>query len=508
MSLMLFVAAVASPAPVHPVSWTAAAVPVESPRANSELAGVRSLASDYAARMQARDYAGALAVLRKFNIPADQPSIAALITGMRAAAHVGLGRETEARADLATAERLEPRLSNAAELMWATALYTGRHALAADMLDHLIERFPERARHIPSEVLGVFLKNEPKGQDRRNQDRRVKLARIGYDGAGYHRDYVIEDAVKILVDRGDMQGAGDIAKLLNDPQVIEDLLIQKRYSAIWPQLEQVAGPGLRHAADRHLAYTRKIYMARAPLRSALERMARAYRAVGRYDDAIALRSEIPASMAGLATADEHTGWAVDQIGRAFYDAGRADEGDELFRLLNEAPMPPEYWRVSQKINRLILLMLHGRYDKALPLIGPTEKVEGSAFARQLVRSAKYCIYARAGRGKDLPQLLARLLKHAEDAPHATADALLCAGDMDNAETVTVTALKNTKATRIHFLRSLQAVELPDEDVTQWNSAWAELRKRPAVAAEFASLARDLPPAFFRDLPNKRRPKAG
>jgi hypothetical protein len=160
-------------------------------------------------------------------------------------------------------------------------------------------------------------------------------------------------------------------------------------------------------------------------------------------------------------------------------------------------MPKEYWRVNMKINRLELLVLDGKFERALPLIDPTSKVEGSPYADQLVRRLRYCTLSRLGRTNDATKFLPEMLAHASDAPGATIDGLLCAGQVDQAERVALTALKNPDEQRrlsfeSDFVRQLQRAPLTADDPSVWQTRWQELRARPAIAAEFDRLGRDLP----------------
>ena len=114
--------------------------------------------------------------------------------------------------------------------------------IAADALDRLIARAPDRVRGISLALMGYFLRHEPKGQESRNDDRRVALARLGYGGE--EGDHLAADAVGILIKRADVAGASELLPYIDDPQAVEDLLIQKRFVGLWPRLDLLAGPRL------------------------------------------------------------------------------------------------------------------------------------------------------------------------------------------------------------------------------------------------------------------------
>jgi hypothetical protein len=195
----------------------------------------------------------------------------------------------------------------------------------------------------------------------------------------------------------------------------------------------------------------------------------------------------------MSSADEQMGWAVNNVALAMHEAGKADDADRLFALLNDARMTNEEgsWRVSMKINRLELLVSDGKFDRALPLIEPTAKVPGSPYAMQLVRRLRYCTMSGLGQKEEAAKLLPELLKYSSDAPSPTIDALLCAGQIDEAEKLALAALKKDEF-QSEFVRELQSGPLTSDDPSVWSTGWKALRQRPAVAAEFDRLGRDMP----------------
>jgi tetratricopeptide (TPR) repeat protein len=355
-------------------------------------------------------------------------------------------------------------------------------------------------REIDPQLLGFFLRKEPEGEARRNEDRRIALAQLGYgmnDGTG---EWIAADAVGFLVKRGDLGPAAELVRYISDPRAVEDMLIQRRYSGLWPQLEEIAGPHLEAVRKAHVATARRHY-AQDTNAEGLQHLANALRQAGMLDEAIALRSKLPDTADRWSSADEMTGWAANNIAYALHEAGRPDDADRLFAMLNEAPMPKEYWRVSMKINRLELLVLDGKFDKALALVEPTAKVDGSPYADQLVRRLRYCTLARLDRPEEAAKYLPDLLAHVDDAPGPTIDGLLCAGLIDRAEEVALTALKNPDEKRrvsfeADFVRQLQRHRLTSDDPSLWQERWQDLRRRPRIASEFDRLGRDMPEAIL------------
>ena len=455
-----------------------------------------ALVDAYDNAMFAGRFNEALATARK--LQPDNAEGQAFAAALEASALLGLNRESEARALIAKAEQLAPSSPDASRVVFIGALITKRPEFAADALDRMIARAPDLVRGLPWDSVRYFLGHEPKGQDTRNDDRRIALAQIGYGGDTDIGHWRATDAVNILVKRGNFSGAGELLPYVNEPESYENMLIQKRYAPLWPQLEQLVGPHLEKVRESSLRSTQIEYANAPDDHDKLQRYINALRHAGRLAEAIAMKAKLPATAAEMASADEPMGWAVNNLALALHEAGRADEADQLFAMLNNAPMPKEYWRVSMKINRLEMLVQDGKFDKALPLIEPTAKTEGSPFADQLTRRLRYCTLTSLGKKDEAAKYLPDMLKHAADAPGPTIDGLLCAGDLEKAEQVALDALKakDNEAFEEDFVRHLQKNPLTSDDPSVWQGRWQQLRARPAMQREFDRLGRDMPAEFL------------
>jgi Flp pilus assembly protein TadD len=424
-----------------------------------------------------------------------------VVAGLRAAAMVGLGRHAEAEKFIAQYEELAPQEPFPLTYVFGAGLLSDHLDFSADAIDLMIARFPDVVRQLDWDTVRYFLRNEPDGQAQRNEDRRIALARLGYGGDTERGFYLAENAVDLLVDRGDFVDAAELLPYVKEPVEIENMLIQKRFSPLWPQIAKLAGPHLATIRAAYVSAVEQQYTADPKNGQLLADYIKALHRSGRLKDAIALRSKLPGTSAEMSKADEPTGWAVNNLALSLFDAGRADEADELFSLLNDAPMPKEYWRVSMKINRLELLVTSGRFQKAVPLIEPTAQTHGSPFAAQLVRRLRFCTLSSLGRQADAAKYLPDLLAHASDAPGPTIDGLLCGGEVDKAEEVALTALKNPDAAKRRsfeqdFVRQLQPHLLTSDDPSVWQGRWGELRARPAIAEAYNRLGRDMPDEYL------------
>ena len=449
----------------------------------------------YLKQLSNGEYSAALATASKVKPDAGNKEGRSFVAAMRAAALLGLKRDTEAKKLFSEADSLAPHSAFPSYLEFETALRINNIEVAAVALDRMISRMPDAVREIDSDYMNYFLNNEPDGQDRANEDRRVALARLGYGGETESGDHLAARAVRILMKRGDVAGVRELLKYIDEPQLIENLLILKRYAVLWPQIEGQVGPGLSKARASAVASAKRYYDEKPGDHKRLHLLINALRHAGQLDEAIALRSELPANSAEMSTADEDMGWAVNNAALALHEAGMADQADELFAQLNNAPMPKEYWRVSMKINRLELLVADGKYAQAQPLVEPTATTEGSAYADQLVRRLRYCTLHGLGRSAEAEKFYPEMMAHSDDAVGPTIDGLVCAGKLDEAEKLALSSLDDEDFQE-GFVRSLQATALTSDDPSIWTNGWKKLRERPALAAKFQELGRDMPAAFL------------
>lgn len=461
--------------------------------------------SQYYDLLYDRQFDRALKLTSQLHPDPDNKTGVAIVKGMRAAALIALKHDSEAIQLIADAERLAPQEPLPTATIFEASVIAERYDFAADALDKLIARFPDVTREQGPELVGFFLRNEPKGQDVRNEDRRVALARIGFGGS-VNGDWLAAGAVKILVMRGDVGGAADLLAYIDDPQTIENLLVQQRYSALWSKVEERAGVHLSKVQASSVTSAEDDYLKTPDDNEKLQTYINALRHAGRLDDAIALRAKLPTTLETMAKADEQMGWAVNNLALALHEAGRANEADRMFAMLNETPMEKADWRVSMIINRLELLVTDGKFDKAAPLLGAAEfsaKNDGNEYAQQLVRRLKYCTLSSLGQRNEAAKVLPDMMAHAADAQQPTVEGLLCAGEVDKAEQLTLQMLNDPKAEPAkkqkfeqEFVRALQRVSLTSDDPSVWANKLIMLRQRPAIAAAYNRLGRDMPSEYL------------
>lgn len=441
----------------------------------------------YYQHLAARRFDQAEKVVRNLQTKArDGKGGGALAAMMRSPIAAGRKKDADARRLLAQGEAALPDTPELLGLILPAYLIVDRRDFAGMIIDRLIARAPDVARGMPIEWVNPTLR--PSGESPEALDnRRINLAEIGFGGS--QGDHLTATAIGILMKRGDVPRATALLRFVDAPRVVENLLIQRRFAPLWPALTEQAGSKLAKSREAVVQSAAQDYAASPENAEKLADLISAYRYAGRLPEAVALRDKLPANAAEFAVADEQTGWAVNNLALALHEGGRPDEADRLFASLNEA-LPANHWRVSMMINRVELLVTDGKFAAALPLITAAEKEGKSPYAEQLLRRLRYCALTRLNRKSEAVALRPDLLSHSKDAPGPTIDALICTGELEEAERLSLLHLKSDEFEE-DFVRSLQAKRLTADDPSVWGG-WAALRQRPAIAGAFARLGRDLP----------------
>jgi len=493
-SLALALMASAPPAQIHSAASLVQTTtsPAEGSRSEAEIAIARYMETFYRA-----EFADALKAAESLKVDPSNRQGLGMVTGMRAAALLGLKRKNQADRLYQEAIALNPQEPMTVHLRMMAALMIEDGPVALTAFDRLVARFPDEVRDIDPEIMWFVFQKEDSKDMSAKEDRRIALARLGYGGDTYG-DFITASAIRVLIRRGDISGATDLLRYLDEPTDIEDLLIQKRYAALWPALELHAGTKLAKVRLSSAESAKRAYEADSTNWRELAQYVDALRHAGRANEAIALREKLPSTPEAMANMEEWTGWTFNNIAYALHSEGRGDEADQLFATLNQAKIENSGWRVSMVINRLEMLVADQKYDRALALMDTTEataKRDGNPYSQQLVRRLRYCSLIKLGRAAEAAHVRPEMMKNKDKSIGATIEGLLCAGEHDEAEKLALSLL-DTEDGEGSFVRNLQVKPLTGDDPSVWATGWSVLRQRPAIAKEFERLGRDLPEHLY------------
>lgn len=180
----------------------AAASPEGAPDQTVAVEGAQASAAEQAIQrhyqhLYAGEFEQALADLQVLQPDDSNKAGQALVASMRAAALFGLKRDKQARALVARMHQLTPNEPAPIVNLFEAALPAKRFDVAAEQLDELIAQYPDAVRALDRDLMTWFFRNEPSGQERRNEDRRIAMARIGHSGGDGQERWFAGNAVGI-----------------------------------------------------------------------------------------------------------------------------------------------------------------------------------------------------------------------------------------------------------------------------------------------------------------------
>ncbi len=309
-------------------------------------------------------------------------------------------------------------------------------------------------------------------------------------------DWLWLASARMALDAGDTEHAGALVRRITSVKRLIQIRLDARFSAI--VAADPARYDLKAAADRGLAKDRAVMDAHAELLQAVHETVTDLRALGRFDEALALAqppldraARAPKGKPAFTDQAQHLNWITDDKGYILLEVGRVDEALAVERAA--AALGEEGGKnVSQTINLAGFLNVADKPAEALKVLTPFDKsLTASPYGFAWVHAERACADEGLGRAADLAVELAWLAAHQTDNPSARLKALLCVGDLDGAA-ASVTADLQDPARRDNAL-----IILCDFDVRPHHTARAALlasrlaavAARPDVRAAIARVGR-------------------
>lgn len=425
---------------------------------------------------------------------ADEKSDRAFLLALRGAAYLGTGKIDLAVRDFDESHRVLPDSSLADRVRFVAGLAHKSYDQSRIALDQMLANSTESVKAIELDLMWHYLRND-NVEKARLDDQRVALARIDYGGADGIS--IRSAAVRILLTRGKIAEATALAPEIDDLDVVQSALIDRRMEPLWPTFERNAGPKMASFVAKNLSDAEADFANMPSKASNRRRLMSAYVNANRRDDALMRGAEIGRTPEAMASLDEEDGWVVNQHAMALFRGGRPDDADRRFADLIAANSEKS-WIVNMAINRLELLTMVGKYEAADKLMAYTEatgKKFGSPYAQQLIRHMKLCTAIGLKRDPLVSAMLADLRKFAKDAPTATIEGLMCAGDIAGATKIVIDSLADEEKQN-DFVMLLQRRQFVPDDPSLWSDYWLKLRDQPGVEAAFQKAGRDLPDIYY------------
>jgi tetratricopeptide (TPR) repeat protein len=357
--------------------------------------------------------------------------------------------ETFADAEAAT------QLPGAGDYVWAlrvaSAVDLNRPDAVVETVEAAAATRPAALSKIKPDVFAEFGRDQLKA-GARDDARRVFTA---LEKAGFTSSYpaVAADGVwlqdaDLAVEAGDARHAAALLGRLDYAWALMDAKLDGRFADA--VAAQPARFDLKAAVARNLDHDRAIVAANPNLLAAVNLVLFDLRALGRFDEALAMAqaaldragNPTPAQPAFTDQA-EQLNWTSDAKAFVLLDLGRADEAVDLERRAAGLAENGHPGNVSQTINLAGFLNATGRADETLKALQVFDQGRGaSPYGQAWVHAERACAYQQLGRGTELAGELAYLAAHEADNPGARLKALLCANDTAGAAALLIGRLHN------------------------------------------------------------------
>jgi len=328
-------------------------------------------------------------------LEADHPNpsrLRGLIQIIRGEILSDMGRKSGARKAYAEGLALYP--DNSESYFKLTDLYNQNeeYTKAARTLILLAENLPEKVKSLRLRWLGSLKRNLVKNeQGEVFDDLAIALSKAGYKGnKNSGADWVYQIAVKALIGKNETETAKSLSVNINDSALLLELLIDRRYEAIWPVVEERSGKNLRKAIEADLLRTQKEYEAAPDDYKLLLWYMQSLRAAGQSQEAIKVAKPMLDEWSKVVATGKDAFWVANAYAYTLIDVGQFDKAMELMRKINS--LGPEDFPniINMSINHAMMLMENGSFEKAVSAAEAIDLDYASTYGKMFVWSVKSC----------------------------------------------------------------------------------------------------------------------
>ncbi len=338
---------------------------------------------------------------------------------------------------------------------WATERARGDTALTADLLTHL--------RAVPW--------RDAAGRDAVDNGWAQSLARIAVEG-------------------GDKTKALALLDRTTDPLALLDVAQDRRFEKIWPEMEAAGRFDWLKVQTIDLERWREARRRQPELLINVTSEIDALRALGRYDEALALGEDHVRRLKAGETfedADDQRSWMLNSHAYTLSALGRYEDAD---RIMIEAEGKDT---VSQRINRAELLIDAGQAARALKVLESVKEKQSSPFGLMWRDAGLACAKAQLGDLAAARAMARSMVARWKDNGGAVTKAQVCAELLDEAAALYVQRLDDP-VTRGVALEAFRTARPPPSESAYEKTFHARLESvqaRPEVQAAVARWGRVL-----------------
>ncbi len=457
--------------------------------------------------MTQKDSASQIQALTIINTVADKverPSEAAgLVDGMKGALLAQLDRRAAARTALVSSVdqyQGSPEMINL--LLWLQLSDTTPEG-ALHTLEIARAHQPQLVQGLSLQwvqIIGQKIHALPR-EDRQSESDRLALA---LTGAGWqlaprtrYGDAMLAGAIRANVRKGDLEAAR--AQLAQEPsaQSLLGLANDRRYAALWPDLEPMVADGFAKALAHDVEMARKIAEDTPNDLEAQTQYLNALRVAGRAEDAVKAGRKDAENAALVEAGGTPAFWLVNEYVSALREAGHSQEGIARMEALLKLGLEDNPNLISQAINLAGMQLSDGNFAAAYDdfhKLDATDERYTSLYGRMWIWSGEACALRALGREAEAAPLEEKLAAHAEENRSALTRNAACRADRAAIVAQLVARLDDP------LLRESALAGFSDYKLSAHQGPYAmrqdtiikEARSDPAVQAKLAEFGRAVP----------------
>ena len=470
-----------------------AAAPVEAPRFESQLAAAAAL-------VDANKTADALVILDAMRLVTDLPLERGQIDGLRSFALARANRIPEARLaiEAGIASTPSPSLLLLRQLFLLRA-FDGDPKGAGDALLLIAATDPQGLNSLPTDIVNDVVR-AAKDDETRAFELDYALVTAGWsppDATLADLDWLRLRLATGLVRRDRLGDARPIIAAILNPVVLVRLGIDRRFAALWPEIEARLGPGADLADAVYVGEAKARFETRPASMIARMGYAEALNIASREPEAIAV-ADVAKTPDDLAKLADREIWLVNLHAQLLGDAGNADAALARLAALNASPIAGRPGMLGTMISEVLLAQKLGRSEATLTLadaIAPKLPAT-SALGRLYIDQARACALADLGRKADAAAAAAALIAAPAGNDDAYLAAMICLGRSDAAAAAIVRRLSDPadRAGMLFDLQPFLIADRPGAMDARTRAGLRGLKARPDVRAAYQKAGRDLPAA--------------
>lgn len=247
---------------------------------------------------------------------------------------------------------------------------------------------------------------------------------------------MLECAIKAHLKRNQIAEARALLAEYPAANALAKLAIDKRYQAIWPELDGMAASGFKDRINEEVAHAAEAAKQAPDDFGAATRYVRALRIAGKADQAVVAGKALSEKSDRIEASGDPAFWFVNEYAYALAEAGQVDNAIAQMDGLIALGVDIYPTLVSQVINRAEMLNHWGRSSLALAAFAEAEEKyaqHASLFGKMWIWAGKACALQELNRAAEAKAFEDKLAEKPEENSAAVTMAAACRNDMATVE---------------------------------------------------------------------------